>query len=70
MKKLLGHFVSLAALGFTAGAMAAGPDLTALTGTVDFATTLAAILAIAASLAGVFVTIRAAKTILGMIKGR
>jgi len=47
-----------------------GPDLTSLTGSVDMGTTVTAILAVAATLAGLFVAIRGAKTVLGMIKGR
>jgi 2-methylaconitate cis-trans-isomerase PrpF len=52
------------------GAHAAPVDLTALTTAFDMSTTISAIMAVAAILAGVFVAIRATKTILGMIKGR
>ena len=71
MKKRL--FARLAAIALATGsgmAFATGPDLTSLTSAVDFGTTTTAILAIAALLAAVFVAIRAAKTVLGMIKGR
>lgn len=66
-------FSRLAVISASAGsglAMAAGPDITALTAAVDFGTTTTAVLGIAALLAAVFVAIRAAKTVLGMIKGR
>ncbi|GAC1569023.1 MAG: hypothetical protein NVS3B3_22980 [Aquirhabdus sp.] len=49
---------------------AAGPDLTPLTSSVDFGTTITALLAIAGLLAAVYIAIKGAKTVLGMIKGR
>lgn len=61
-----GSLVTVAA----ANAQAAGPDLSSLTSSVDMGTTVTAILAVAATLAGLFVAIRGAKTVLGMIKGR
>ena len=68
-KKLIfvGSLVAIAAANAQA---AGGPDLTALTSSVDMSTTVAAILAIAATLAGLFVAIRGSKTVLGMIRGR
>lgn len=51
-------------------ALAAGPDLTPLTTQVDFGTTITAVLAIAGLLAGVYIAIKGAHTVLGMIKGR
>lgn len=47
-----------------------GPDLTPLTNSVDFGTTITALLAIAGLLAGVYIAIKGAKTVLGMIRGR
>lgn len=64
------HLAVIAAATGSGLTFAAGPDLTSLTSAVDFGTTTTAILAIAALLAAVFVAIRAAKTVLGMIKGR
>ena len=46
-----------------------GPDLTPLTSAVNFGTTIAAVLAIAGLLAGVYIAIKGAKTVLRMIKG-
>lgn len=46
-----------------------GPDLTPLTSVVNFDTVITALLAIAGLLAAVYVAIRGAKTVLGMIKG-
>ena len=57
-------------LGGVAHAAVAGPDLTPLTATVDMGTTITAVLAIAAVLAGLLVAIRGAKTVLRMIGGR
>ncbi|MEN7430300.1 hypothetical protein VA599_06040 [Chromobacterium sp. TRC.1.1.SA] len=59
-------------LSFAAGPAkaAGGPDLTALSGQVDFTTTIAAVLAISGLLAGLYIAIKASKTVLGMIRGR
>lgn len=57
-----------AAFADTTGAK--GPDLTSLTNSVDFGTTITALLAIAGLLAGVYIAIKGAKTVLGMIRGR
>lgn len=54
----------------SAFAVTTPPDLTSLTSSVDLSTTLTAVLAIAATLATLYVGIRAAKTVLGMIRGR
>lgn len=61
---------SALAVSGIASAQAAGPDLTSLTSSVDMGTTITAILAIAATLAGLFVAMRGARTVLSMIKGR
>ncbi len=58
------------AIAVSGSALAAGPDLTPLTGAVDFGTTITAVLAIAGLLAGVYIAIKGARTVLGMIKGR
>ncbi|MCL2658826.1 MAG: major capsid protein [Betaproteobacteria bacterium] len=48
---------------------ASGPDLTQLTDAIDFTTVSTAVLAIAGLLATVYVAIRGAKTVIGMIRG-
>lgn len=63
----------LTAVAMTSGmAMAqtatGGPDLTALTDKVDFGTVTAAVLSIAGLLAVVYVAIKGARTVLGMLK--
>ena len=60
--------LAAAAAGSTM-ALAVGPDLTPLTSAIDFGTVITAVLAIAGLMAAVFVAIRGAKTVLGMIKG-
>ena len=52
---------------FAAGA---GPDLTSLTSSVDFTTVITAVLAISATLMGVYVAIKGAKTVISMVKGK
>lgn len=63
--------VLVGAIGASATALAAGsgPDLTPLTGAVDFGTTITAVLAISGLLAAVYIAIKGAKTVLRMIKG-
>lgn len=62
--------ILVGAIAASSTAMAAGgPDLGALTGAVDFGTTITAILAIAGLLAAVYIAIKGAKTVLRMIKG-
>jgi hypothetical protein len=69
-QKMFKHLAIIAAATVSTMAMAVGPDLSPLTTTVDFGTTVTAVLAIAGLLATVFVAIRGAKTVLGMIKGK
>lgn len=47
----------------------AAPDLSSLTNAVDFSTTITAILAIAGLLAGVYISIKGIKFVLGLLKG-
>lgn len=56
-------------IAVSGSAFAGGPDLSSLTTAVDFGTTITAILAIAGLLAGVYIAIKGAKTVLRMIKG-
>lgn len=48
---------------------AAGPDYTALTTGVDFTSTIAAVLAVAALLVGLWLAVRGAKIVIGMVRG-
>ncbi len=61
--------VSAAALGLSAPAYAVPPDLTSLTTAVDFSTATDAILAVAAALIVVYIAMKAAKMVLGMVRG-
>ncbi|PLY44074.1 hypothetical protein CSZ94_06930 [Janthinobacterium sp. ROICE36] len=45
-----------------------GPDLTPLTSAIDFSTVITAVLAIAGLLATVYLAIKGAKIVLGMLK--
>jgi hypothetical protein len=56
------------ALLLPVSAFAAGPDLSPITGAVDWATVITGILAVAALAAAVYVAIRGAKMLLGMIR--
>lgn len=66
-KNVLRGLALVGALSF-GSAMAAGPDMTSLTASVDFGTVITAILAIAALLAAVYVSIKGAQTVIGMIR--
>lgn len=57
-------------IAHAAGTTTTAPDLSGLTNMVDFSTVIAAVLAIAALLAGVYVAIKGAQTVLAMIRGR
>ncbi|MFL9872964.1 hypothetical protein [Paraburkholderia megapolitana] len=52
-----------------ANAATAGPDYTALLAGVDFTTTIAAVLSIAALVVGVVLATRGAKIVIGMVRG-
>ncbi|MFZ6864692.1 hypothetical protein ACO0K7_18875 [Undibacterium sp. Ji67W] len=64
--------VTVASSAVFAGAAhaAGGPDLTSLTSSVDFSTVVTAVLAISATLMGVYVAIKGAKTVISMVKGK
>lgn len=65
----LGALVSFMSIAVSANA-ATGPDFSSLTGAVDFSTIIAAVLLIAAGLAGLDLIIKGAKVILSAIRGR
>ena len=70
MKKLIKRVAFVAgSMGVSVVAFAAPPDYTSLTSSVDFAGVVTAILAVAATIAGLYVAIRGAKTVIGMIRG-
>lgn len=56
-------------LSFAQAAAGTAPDLTPLTNAIDFSTVITAVLAIGGLMAGVYVAIRGAKTVLSMIRG-
>lgn len=68
-KNIQRGLLAVGALVSATGAVAAGPDMSGLTGAVDFGTVTTAILAIAGLLAVVYVAIKGAKIGLGMLKG-
>lgn len=61
--------VASGAVALTTGAHAAGPDVTALTGAVDFSTVSAGIMTVAGSVIGVYLVIKAAQFIIARVKG-
>ncbi|MDQ7981954.1 hypothetical protein QYH69_32540 [Paraburkholderia sp. SARCC-3016] len=70
--RAFGVVVAVAAVPMVAHAQTSstgGPDFSALTGGVDFTTTIAAVLAVAALLVGLFLAVRGAKIIIGMVRG-
>lgn len=69
-KTLFARLAVMTAAATSGAAFAAGPDLSSLTSSVDVGTTVTAVLAVAASLALLYMAIRGAKTVLGMIRGR
>lgn len=65
MKKI----VAFLPFGLVGAAQAAPVDLTSLTSAVDFSTTTTAVLAVAASLIGVYIAWKAAKLVIGAVRG-
>lgn len=61
----LGSLMAAAGSGLAA---AAGPDFSAITSGVDWSTVVTGILAVAALASAVYVAVRGAKMLLGMIK--
>lgn len=69
MKKYLLLFIAAAMSLFGASAFAVPVDLTTVTAAVDFSTVIAALLLVAAALAGVYIAWKGAKMILIAIRG-
>lgn len=62
--------VAVGGMAAAVPAFATGPDYTSLTSAVDFTTTITAILAVMALLAGLYLVIKGGKVILGVLRGR
>lgn len=61
--------IALSTASYLANAADTGPDFSSLTSGINMGSTTAAILAVALSLVTVYVTLRGAKIVLGVIKG-
>lgn len=48
---------------------ATGPDLTSLTSSISVGTVITAVLAVGATMVGLYLAIKGAKVVLGMVKG-
>lgn len=59
----------LALLGFAGAASAAPVDLSSLTTAIDFSTTTSAVLGVAAALIVVYIAWKAAKLVIGALRG-
>lgn len=69
MKKHIQRGLALVCALSTGAAMAAGPDMSGLTTAIDFGTVVPAVLAVAGSLAVVYVAMKGARLGLSMLKG-
>ncbi len=74
LKMLASRGAALAAVGVASVAhvqvaAAAGPDFSTLTSGIDFSTVSTGILAVAATLITVYVAIKGAKILIGMVRG-
>jgi hypothetical protein len=67
--KLIARLIAVAGVVGAGSAAAAPVDLTSLTAAVDFSTTTTAVLAVAAALIGVYIAWKAAKLVLGAVRG-
>lgn len=71
MKKMKNGIIALSSLLTAAAAgsaAAAGPDYTTITAAIDWGSVVTGVLAVAALVAAVYVAIRGAKMLLGMIR--
>ena len=64
-----GGAVAAAGVATAANAQAAGTDFSTLTSGIDFSTVTTGILAVAATLITVYVAIKGAKILIGMVRG-
>ena len=62
-------FAGLMAVAAAGSAAAAGPDFSTITSAVDWGSVVTGIIAVAALAAAVYVAVRGAKMLLGMIRG-
>ena len=69
MKSLLVTAVAFGAVAASGSALAVGPDLSALTGAIDFGTVVTAILAVGGALALVYMAQKGIKMTLSMLRG-
>jgi hypothetical protein len=69
-KKVVGGLVLAASSGVALAQQtgATGPDLSSLTSSISMGTVITGVLAVAATMVGLYLAIKGAKTILGMIK--
>jgi hypothetical protein len=61
--------VAVAASPVLAHAQASGVDFTSLTSGINFGTVVTAVMAVALALVGVYVAVKGAKIVLGMVRG-
>ena len=69
INKIIMLFTAMMALMFSAFSVAAPVDLTALSASVDFSTAIVAILAACGALMGVYIAWKAAKMVIGVVRG-
>jgi hypothetical protein len=67
-KKIGAALVVAAASPMAFAVDATGPDLTSLTSSISMGTVITAVLAVAATMVGLYLAIKGAKTVLGMIR--
>lgn len=65
----IGYVVAATALAVPFSAHAEAPDFSQLTGGVDFSSVTTAVMAVGVVLMGVYVAIKGAKIVLGMVRG-
>jgi len=69
LKKIAARSIVVGAAAATVEAHAAGTDFSTLTSGIDFSTVTTGILAVAATLITVYVAIKGAKILIGMVRG-
>lgn len=68
VRSILGGVAAVPVLAHAADG--GGIDYTPMLSKIDFTTTIAAVMSIAALLAGLYLSIKGAKVVLGMVRGR